>query len=151
LISGTVKSIHFKSQGTTDDDGTLPDGDLTDATEVVRLTTSLVLGAEDAIEEVPLSRGISRGSDNRTSLWVGILCCFLVLIITPLVLKMRESIPSCPAVVCNFSPLYSFFPSEKSARIIKLSIGTRVSKEHHEDRIYFSCFRGVVPPGIIPF
>jgi hypothetical protein len=59
LISGTAESICFRSHGTTDDDGTLPDGDPTSATEVSCETRDEPgAGAEDAIEEVPLSRGM---------------------------------------------------------------------------------------------
>lgn len=53
-ISGTANSIHFRTQGTTDDNGPLPDGDHMDSMEVGGEAPS-ELGAmsKDAIEEVP--------------------------------------------------------------------------------------------------
>ena len=56
-ISGTVGSLHFKSQVTTtaDSEGTSPDGNSMDSMEVDGDTPGgHHAGAEDAIEEVPL-------------------------------------------------------------------------------------------------
>lgn len=53
-ISGSIDSIHFRSQGTADSDGTLPDGDPMASMEVNgEAAGGLDAGAEDAIEEVP--------------------------------------------------------------------------------------------------
>ena len=54
-ISGTVGSIRFRSQRTTNGDGTLAYGDCTDATEVNDETVGeVVTWDENAIEELPL-------------------------------------------------------------------------------------------------
>ena len=54
-ISGTAESIQFRSQGSTDGDGTLPDGDPVSATEVNgEAAREHVAVNENAIEEVPL-------------------------------------------------------------------------------------------------
>ena len=54
-ISGTAESIRFRSQGSTDGDGSLPDGDLVNATEVnSEAAGEHVAVDENAIEEVPL-------------------------------------------------------------------------------------------------
>ena len=51
-ISGTAGSIHFRSQGSTDGDGSLPGNDTCDAMEVNG--EELIVDDENAIEEVPL-------------------------------------------------------------------------------------------------
>ena len=54
-ISGASESIHFRSQASTDGDGSLPDGDPSNATEVNgEAPGDPNTGDEDAIEEVPL-------------------------------------------------------------------------------------------------
>ena len=55
-ISGTVESIHFRSQRSGDDDGSLPaNGEPVDPVEVnSEAPDELVTGDEYAIEEVPL-------------------------------------------------------------------------------------------------
>ena len=55
LISGTAESIRFRSQGSTDGDGSLPDGDRVNATEVnSEAAGEHVAVDENVIEEVPL-------------------------------------------------------------------------------------------------
>lgn len=55
-ISGTIESIHFRSQRSGDDDGSLPtNGEPVDSVEVNYETPGeLVTGDKYAIEEVPL-------------------------------------------------------------------------------------------------
>ena len=54
-ISGTAESIRFRSQGSTDGDGSLPDGDRVNATEVnSEAAGEHVAVDENVIEEVPL-------------------------------------------------------------------------------------------------
>ena len=54
-ISEVPESVHFRSQGSMDDDGFLPGGDLTNVTEVnVEAPSEPGAGDEYAIEEVPL-------------------------------------------------------------------------------------------------
>ena len=54
-ISGTAGSLHFKSQGSMDSDGSLPDGESMNSTEVNgEVPGELGTGGESAIEEVPL-------------------------------------------------------------------------------------------------
>ena len=54
-ISGTTESIHFRSQGSTDDSGSLPDGDPVNATEVSgEAAGEHVTVDENGVEEVPL-------------------------------------------------------------------------------------------------
>ena len=54
-ISGTAESIRFRSQGSTDGDGSLPDGDPVYATEVnSEAAGEHVAVDENVIEEVPL-------------------------------------------------------------------------------------------------
>ena len=54
-ISGTAESIRFRSQGSTDDDESLPDGDPMNATEVNREAVGEYVAVdENGIEEVPL-------------------------------------------------------------------------------------------------
>jgi len=54
-ITGTIGSIQFGSQGTTDGEGTLADGDYMSSTEVDgEAPGGLGVGTEGAVEEVPL-------------------------------------------------------------------------------------------------
>ena len=54
-ISGSVESIRFRSQGSADGDGSLPDGDPTNTLEGnSEAPDELATGDENAIEEVPL-------------------------------------------------------------------------------------------------
>ena len=54
-ISGTAESIRFRIQGSMDGDGSLPDGDPVNATEVNNEATGEHVAVdENAIEEVPL-------------------------------------------------------------------------------------------------
>ena len=52
--SGTVESMRFRSQATTDGSGTLPDGDFINSMEVDgNASGEPSAGAKDAFEEVP--------------------------------------------------------------------------------------------------
>ena len=52
---GTAESIRFRSRGSTDDDGSLPDGDLGNATGVYNEAAGEYIGVdENGIEEIPL-------------------------------------------------------------------------------------------------
>ena len=53
-LSGTAESIHFRSQGSTDGDGSLPNGDLVNETVNSEVAGEHVAVDEYAIEEVPL-------------------------------------------------------------------------------------------------
>lgn len=54
-ITGSIGSIRFRSQATTDGDGSVPDGDLVTSVEVNgEAPGELGARAEDAIHEVPL-------------------------------------------------------------------------------------------------
>ena len=54
-IAGTAESIRFRSQGSADADGSLPNGDHVNATEVdSEAAGEHVAVDENAIEEVPL-------------------------------------------------------------------------------------------------
>ena len=54
-ISGTTESICFRSQGSTDGDGSLPDGGPVNATEVnSEAAGEHVAVDENVVEEVPL-------------------------------------------------------------------------------------------------
>ena len=54
-ISGAAESIRFRSQGSTDDDGTSTDGDTMHSTEENgEAPGELITGGENAIEEVSL-------------------------------------------------------------------------------------------------
>jgi hypothetical protein len=54
-ISGSLESMRFRSQGSTDGDGTFPDEDPTNATEVNgKALGELSAKDENVIEEVPL-------------------------------------------------------------------------------------------------
>ena len=59
-ISGTTESIRFRSQGSTDAGGSIPDGDPTNARAVnVDAPGEPSAGNENAIEEVPSWLGMN--------------------------------------------------------------------------------------------